>query len=102
MRLTIAFLLSALLVQAADFRQKRVDVLLPDAMEQHGFDLWLVFTREYSRDPIAEDVAGGKVVARSAFLFARTPDGFRKTAIVASYDTTPVEESGIYDQVIAY
>ncbi|MCP5118379.1 MAG: hypothetical protein GY953_46800, partial [bacterium] len=102
MRWTISLLLCGLLVQAAEIGKKRVNVLLPDAMAQHGFDLWLVFTREYSRDPIAEDLAGGKVVARSAFLFARTPNGFRKTAIVASYDTTPVTESGIYDEVIAY
>ena len=66
---------------------------------EHGFDLWLVFTREASRDPLGPDVAGDKVVARSAFLFARTPGGLRKIAIVASYDVTPVKDSGIYDEV---
>lgn len=88
--------------ELAELKRKRVNELVPQAMEQHRVDLWLVFTREYSRDPIAEDLAGGAVVARSAFLFARTNEGFRKTAIVASYDTSPVEESGIYDEVIAY
>ncbi|MBI4466909.1 MAG: aminopeptidase P family protein [Acidobacteria bacterium] len=79
-----------------------MEVLLPEAMAEHGFDLWLVFTRESSRDPIAADVAGGQVVARGAFLFARTTGGFRKIAVVASYDVTPVQESGIYDEVVAY
>jgi Xaa-Pro aminopeptidase len=88
--------------QARAIRKRRLDVLLPQALEQHGFDAWLVFTRENARDPIAEDVAGGRVVARSAFLFARTPKGFRKTAIVASYDVTPVKDSGIYDEIIVY
>ncbi|HXE74013.1 MAG TPA: M24 family metallopeptidase [Candidatus Xenobia bacterium] len=88
--------------EARAIRKRRVDVLLPQALEQHGFDAWLVFTRENSRDPIAEDIAGGDVVARSAFLFARTPKGFRKTAIVASYDVTPVKDSGIYDDIIVY
>lgn len=83
-------------------RQRRVDVLLPQALAAHEVDAWLVVTREYSRDPIAADLGGGGVVARAAFLFARTTAGFRKIAIVASYDTTPVEESGLYDQVIAY
>lgn len=83
-------------------RRKRVEVLLPQALAEHGFDLWLVFSRESARDPIAADVGGGQVVARSAFLFARTPDGFRKIAVVASYDVAPVEESGIYDEVVAY
>ena len=83
-------------------RQRRVDILLPQALAEHGIDVWLVFTRENSRDPIAANLGGGQVVARGAFLFARTAAGLRKIAIVASYDVTPVEESGIYDQVIAY
>ena len=87
---------------AKAIRQKRVDVLLPQALTEHNFDLWLVFTREAARDPIAADIAGGEVVARSALLFARTPDGFRKVAIVASYDVAPIKESGIYDEVISY
>src|SRR3990170_8335914 len=87
---------------AKAIRQKRVDVLLPQALAEHNFDLWLVFTREAARDPIAADIAGGDVVARSALLFARTPDGFRKVAIVASYDVAPIKESGIYDEVISY
>jgi len=88
--------------EARAIRKRRLDVLLPQALEQHSFDAWLVFTRENSRDPMAEDIAGGRVVARSAFLFARTPKGFRKTAIVASYDVTPVKESGIYDDILVY
>ncbi len=88
--------------EASAIRRRRIDVLLPQALEQHGFDAWLVFSRENSSDPMAKDIAGGRVVARSAFLFARTPKGFRKTAIVASYDITPVEQSGIYDEIIVY
>ncbi len=88
--------------EARAIRKRRLDVLLPQALEQHGFDAWLVFTRENSRDPMAEDIAGGRVVARSAFLFARTPKGFRKTAIVASYDVTPVKDSGLYDDILVY
>jgi len=83
-------------------RQRRVDVLLPQALAANKVDTWLVVSREYSRDPIAADLGGGQVVARAALLFARTAGGFRKIAIVASYDTTPIEESGIYDRVIAY
>ena len=87
---------------AKEIRRRRIDVLLPQALEEHGFDLWLVFTREAARDPLGPDIAADQVVARSAFLFARADSGFRKVAIVASYDVSPVEESGIYDEVIAY
>ncbi len=88
--------------ETQSIRKRRVDQLLPEALSAHGIDCWLVFTRESSRDPIAADVAGGAVVARGAFIFARTAQGFRKVAIVASYDVTPVKESGLYDEVIAY
>ena len=71
-------------------------------MEAHDVDLWLVFTREESRDPLAEDLGGGAAVARMALLFNLDGSTLRKTAIAASYDVTPLEESGIYDRVISY
>lgn len=82
--------------------RERVDKLLPSAMERTEVDLWIVFTREEARDPLAEDLGGGDAVARMALLFARDGQTLRKTAIAASYDVTPLEESGLYDEVIAY
>ena len=81
---------------------ERLEKLLPGAMEAHEIDLWLVFTREESRDPLAEDLAGGDAVARMALLFDLTDGRFGKTAIAASYDVTPLEESRLYDKVISY
>lgn len=97
-------LLSVLPCWSADLEllKERVERLLPPAMENQNIDLWIVFTREESRDPLAEDLAGGTAVARMALLFDRAGGGFRKTAIAASYDVTPLEESGIYDEVISY
>ncbi len=82
--------------------RQRIDELLPAAMETHNVDLWLVFTREEAKDPLAADLAGGSAVARMALLFARTGGGLRKTAVAASYDVTPLRESGIYDAVVGY
>ena len=82
--------------------RERVDKLLPTAMERNGVDLWIVFTREESRDPLAVDLGGGDAVARMALLFAHDGQALRKTAIAASYDVTPLEETGLYDEVIAY
>ncbi len=82
--------------------RQRVDELLPAAMEIHDVDLWLVFTREEAKDPLAADLAGGSAVARMALLFARTDGGLRKTAIAASYDVVPLQESGIYDEIAGY
>ena len=82
--------------------RERVDKLLPAAMSQNDIDLWLVFTREESRDPLAADLGGGDAVARMALLFAHTDGKLKKTAIAASYDVTPLEECGIFDEVLAY
>ena len=85
-----------------DVLRERVDKLLPAAMSQNDIDLWLVFTREESRDPLAADLGGGDAVARMALLFAQANGKLKKTAIAASYDVTPLEESGIFDEVLAY
>ena len=45
---------------------------------------------------------GGDAVARMALLFDRSDGRFGRTAIAASYDVTPLEESGMYDRVISY
>ena len=82
--------------------RQRIDELLPAAMETHDVDLWLVFTREEAKDPLAADLAGGSAVARMALLFARTAGGLCKTAVAASYDVTPLQESGIYDAIVGY
>lgn len=82
--------------------RERVDKLLPSAMERSGVDLWIVFTREEARDPLAEDLGGGDAVARMALLFARESGVLLKTSIAASYDVTPLEETGLYDKVISY
>ena len=82
--------------------RERLEKLLPGAMEAHDVDLWLVFTREESRDPLAEDLAGEDAVARMALLFDMSRGRLRSTAIAASYDVTPLEESGLYDEVLSY
>ncbi len=85
-----------------DVLRERVERLLPRALEAHGIDLWLVFTREEAADPLAGDLGGGDAVARMALLFHRAEQGLRKTAIAASYDIAPLRQSGIYDEVLSY
>jgi Xaa-Pro aminopeptidase len=85
-----------------NMRRERVLSLLPEAMMSHSVDLWLIFTRELSRDPIASDFAAGDVVGRTALLFALTDEGFQRIAIAASYDMTLLENSGLYDKIMCY
>lgn len=83
-------------------RRRRIEALLGDCMARHGVDLWLVYTREGSPDPLASDVGLGRVVARgAALLHQRNGDLWRK-ALVASYDTAPAEATGIFPEVLGY
>jgi Xaa-Pro dipeptidase len=83
--------------------KKRVDEMLPGAMRQTGVDCWIVLTRENSRDPIAQDLGGGTVVGRSAFIFTLGKSSeLKATAIVASFDAEALAGSGIYERLISY
>lgn len=84
-------------------RRRRVTEVLPEIMARREVDLYIVFTRENARDPLGAEVGLDRVVARAAGIFHLDGAGaFHRTAIAASYDTTPIEESGIYETVIPY
>jgi len=82
--------------------KKKMKKLLPDILKREKVDLWLILTREESRDPIAKDFGAGNAVARMALLFYFRGDEFIAKAIAASYDITPLQEFGIYKEIISY
>ena len=82
--------------------KKKINQMVPVALKELNIDLWLTITRESAIDPISYDLAASGAVARTAILFFHENGNFRKIAIAASYDITPLTESGIYDEVIAY
>ncbi|MFQ5706749.1 MAG: M24 family metallopeptidase [bacterium] len=83
-------------------QRERINELLPQIMKEQGVELWLVFTRENSIDPILPTIGVEQVVARSAFIFSVKNDKYKKIAIAASYDVSPIEATGLYDEVISY
>jgi Xaa-Pro aminopeptidase len=89
-------------VDHAKIRRDRINVLLPQIMQEQKIDAWLTFTRENTTDPILGVFGIDHIVARGAFLFLETEGGFRKIAIAASYDVDPIEKTGLFDEVIAY
>ncbi len=66
-----------------------------------GLDCWLTFVREttVTPDPGIEQVVGVDVTWPSAFLFDR---GGERIAIVGRYDAPPIQDSGIFSEVISY
>ena len=89
-------------IDHAAIRRDRINTLLPAILEQQKIDLWLTVTRENTPDPILSVFGLDHIVARGAFLFARSGGRFVKKAIAASYDTDPIRKLGIFDEVVPY
>jgi Xaa-Pro aminopeptidase len=85
-----------------EFLNQRINRLLPEVMRQQNVDMWLVFTRENAHDPILATIGVKKIVARSAFIFSLKNGEFQKIAVAATYDVSPIQDTGLYDEVIAY
>jgi Xaa-Pro dipeptidase len=85
-----------------DIIRKKINQMVPVALKEFNIDCWLTITRESAIDPISYDLCASSAVARMAILFYYEGSEFHKVAIAASYDITPLIESGIYDEVISY
>lgn len=85
-----------------EIRKKKIEIFLPEIMERLGIDMWLVFMREGAVDPIGKDIGTDGVVGRTASIFAMCNGKLEKVCIAASYDVTPIIDSGIYDRVIPH
>ncbi len=83
-------------------QKERINVLLPQIMKEQGVDMWLVFTRENAEDPILPTIGIEHIVARAAFMFSLKNEEYKKIAIAASYDVSPIQATGLYDRVISY
>ena len=86
----------------AEMKKKRVNTFVLPALRAAGIDMWVVLSRENNPDPIAADLGAGTVVGRTACIFVDTGESLRKIAIAASYDITPIKDSGIYDEIVSY
>ncbi len=56
----------------------RLDRVLPDLMEEHGVEMWILSMREYAEDPVFWSIAAPTTFAarrRSIYVFHRRDDG---------------------------
>ena len=83
----------------ANVKVERLRNLLPMILEEQQIDCWLNFTREGATDPLLPHLGSGHMVARAALIFGRDRTGkYHSIAIAASYDVSPLMDSGIYDE----
>ncbi|MEM1180073.1 MAG: M24 family metallopeptidase [Acidobacteriota bacterium] len=77
-------------------RHDKFDLILPEAMRENGFDMWIVMRREGYDDPLTPDLGGGYVSTTGYYVFTdRGGDRIERAALgISGY---LLEASGTYD-----
>jgi Xaa-Pro aminopeptidase len=83
-----------------EIRKKRINELLPKAMEAANVDAWLIICRENNNDPIADHIGGENAGGTAAFLFYTDARGFRSLAISPEGEATALKDLGIHGKVM--
>ncbi len=89
-------------VNWAQVRKKRIETFLLPAMQKTGIDMWLVMARGDYNDPLAKFVGGEHAIGNAVYVFSVDGTTLRRTAIVPLGDSTPVKESGEFDEVLTF
>ena len=84
-----------------EIRARRIDDLLPKAMDRAGADAWLVVCRENNNDPMAHHIGCENAGGTAVFLFFRTDVGVDSVGISPSGESTALAEKEILGEVVA-
>ncbi|NND11818.1 MAG: aminopeptidase P family protein [Flavobacteriaceae bacterium] len=84
-----------------EIRTKRINTLLPAALEEANVDCWLVICRENNNDPIADHIGGENAGGTAAFLFYNNDNGFHSLVFSPSGEATALDELDIHDKVVS-
>lgn len=83
-----------------EIRNKRINTLLPKALEEAGIDCWLIVCRENNNDPIAPHIGGENAGGTAAFLFYIDSTGFHSLVFSPSGEATALADLKIHNQVV--
>jgi len=84
-----------------EIRKKRINKLLPEALQSAGVDCWLIICRENNNDPIADHIGGENAGGTAAFLFYNDNDGFHSKVFSPSGESTALDDLDIHDKVVS-
>ncbi len=83
-----------------EIRKKRINQLLPKALEAAQVDAWLVICRENNNDPIADHIGGENAGGTAAFLFYNDQRGFHSLVLSPEGEATALGDLKIHDKVM--
>jgi len=83
-----------------EIRKKRINQLLPEAMEAARVDCWLVVARENNNDPLADHVGAENAGGTAVFLFYIDENGFSSKVFSPEGEATALADLKIHDEVV--
>jgi Xaa-Pro aminopeptidase len=84
-----------------EIRKKRIQELLPSAMERADVDVWMVICRENNNDPMALHIGGENAGGTSFYVFYES-NGKVKSVVFCSFgEVTALTELGLHDSIIS-
>lgn len=84
-----------------EIRKKRIETLLPNALNASGVDAWLTLCRENNNDPLAEHVGCENAGSTAVFMFYLKSDEFHSLAFSPSSESTALADLNVVQTVIA-
>ncbi|MCP9198588.1 M24 family metallopeptidase [Gramella sp. GC03-9] len=84
-----------------EIRKKRINELLPKALDAAEVDAWLVICRENNNDPIADHIGGENAGGTAAFLFYNDENGFHSLVFSPSGESKALDDLDIHDSVVS-
>ena len=83
-----------------EIRKKRINKLLPNALQEAKVDCWLVLCRENNNDPLADHIGGENAGGDAVFLFYNDDQGFHSKVFSPIGESTALDELNIHDEVV--
>lgn len=83
-----------------EIRKKRINELLPKAMQAAGVDCWMVVARENNNDPMADHVGAENAGGTAVFMFYLDEKGFNSKVFSPEGEATALADLKIHDEVV--
>lgn len=85
----------------SEIRKKRINQLLPEAMERAEVDAWMVICRENNNDPMALHIGGENSGGTSFYVFYKSGNKVESVVFCSFGEVTALKELGLHDSIVS-
>lgn len=83
-----------------EIRKKRIDTLLPAALNKANVDAWLIICRENNNDPLADHIGCENAGQTAVFMFYNYQQQFHSVAFSPAGEAMALADENLLDKVI--